>query len=84
MITSYVARIEENPTYSFKYYLMMTNKRKLRIDTLWILVTFVLEICHYVDHNHLFCDICYIYSLLLLDINSFYKIMILFIFSVTL
>lgn len=34
MITSYVARIEENPTYSFKYYLMMTNKRKLRIDTL--------------------------------------------------
>lgn len=76
MITSYVARIEQNPTYpnayvlllvcyviinyyyclgiTLKYYLMMTNKRKLRIDTLWILVTFVLEICRYVDRNTLY------------------------------
>lgn len=60
MITSYVARIEQNPTYSnayilllicyviinyyyclgvtLKYYLMMTNKRKLRIDTLHYII----------------------------------------------
>lgn len=65
---------------TLKYYLIMTNKRKRRINTLRNLVTFVLEICHYVDHNHLFCDICCIYSLLLLNINLFYKIMISFIF----
>lgn len=54
----------------------VADKRKFNIGRLWILVVF-----YYVDDSHLCCGTYYSYSLFLLDIDPFCKLMVSFYIS---
>lgn len=42
-------------------YINVADERKFEIDTLQILVTFVLKIIYCIDNSHRFCDVCILY-----------------------
>lgn len=42
-------------------YINVADERKFEIDTLQILVTFVLKIVYRIDNSHRFCGVCILY-----------------------
>lgn len=42
-------------------YINVADERKFEIDTLRILVTFVLKIIYRIDNSHRFCGVCILY-----------------------